>query len=58
MRSDGWRPSCPHPALLLLLLGLLLLQAAHAGVAGDAVQTGDALRRVLTPDLQLCPTQQ
>lgn len=32
---------CPYPALLLLLLGLLLFETAHTGVAGGAGEAGD-----------------
>lgn len=46
-------PVFPHPALLLLLLGLLLLEAAHARVAGGAGKTGEAFWGVLAVDLQL-----
>lgn len=46
--------ACPtHPALLLLLLGVGVLAAADAGVAGDAVEAGDAVRGVLPLDAQL-----
>lgn len=32
-----------YPALLLLLFGISILAAANAGMAGDAVETGDAI---------------
>lgn len=32
-----------YPALLLFLLGVSVLAAADAGVAGDAVEAGDAI---------------
>lgn len=32
-----------YPALFLLLLGILVLQAAHTRHTGQAVETGDAL---------------
>lgn len=32
-----------YPALFLLLLGILVLQAAHARHTGQTVETGDAL---------------
>lgn len=35
--------SVAYPALLLLLLGVGVLAAAGAGVAGDAVETRDAV---------------
>lgn len=37
-----------YPALFLLLLGILVLQAAHARHTGQTVEAGDALTRVLT----------
>lgn len=43
-----------YPALLFLFLGILLFEAAYAGVTSDAVEAGDALRGVLPPDSQLC----
>lgn len=46
-------PHPTHPALLLLLLGISILAAANAGVAGDAVEAGDAVRGVLPLDAQL-----
>lgn len=46
-------PHPTHPALLLLLLGVSVLAAANAGVAGDAVEAGDAVRGVLPLDAQL-----
>ena len=56
----GWPPgphSSPntftHPALLLLLLGVGLLAAADAGVAGDAVEARDAVGGVLPLDPEL-----
>lgn len=43
-----------HPALLLFLFVFsVLAQAAHAGVAGRAVDAGHALRRVLPADTQV-----
>lgn len=47
-------PHPTHPALFLLLLGISVLAAADAGVAGDAVEAGDAVRGVLPLDAQLC----
>ena len=57
----GWPPGGPHgspqtftyPALLLLLLGIGLLAAADAGVAGDAVEARDAVGGVLPLDPEL-----
>lgn len=43
-----------YPALFLLLLGVLVLQAAQTGHAGQTVETGDALTRVLTSNSQVC----
>lgn len=43
---------CTYPALLLLLLGLLLLQAPHARVAGGAGEAGYALGGVLAINQQ------
>lgn len=43
-------PYSTHPALLLLLLGISVLAAADAGVAGDAVEAGDTVRGVLPFD--------
>lgn len=37
------RPHPTYPALLLLLLGISVLPTADAGVAGDAVEAGDAV---------------
>lgn len=42
-----------YPALLFLLLGLLLLETSHTGVACIAGETGDALWGVLPIDQQL-----
>lgn len=36
-----------HPALFLLLLGILVLHAAHTGHTCQTVEAGDALARVL-----------
>lgn len=51
--SSCQRPCPTHPALLLLLLGVCVLAAADAGVAGDAVEAGDAVGGVLPLDAQL-----
>lgn len=46
--------SVSYPALLLFLLVFsVLAQAAHAGVAGRAVDAGHAFRRVLPADTQV-----
>lgn len=41
------RSSCPqtftYPTLFLLLLRISILAAADAGMAGDAVEAGDAI---------------
>lgn len=55
--EKGW-PDCPlskstkeqimqqsaYPAFLLLFLGILFLQATQAGMTGDTVHAGNALR--------------
>lgn len=41
--TKGILQMCPHPALLLLLLGLLFFKTSHTGVAGGAGEAGDAL---------------
>lgn len=46
----------PHPALLFLLLGLLLLETSHARMACSACETRDALWWVLSIYQQLWVT--
>lgn len=45
---------CTHPILSLLLLRVTLYVAAHAGVAGGAVDAGDAVGGVLPADAEVC----
>lgn len=46
-----------YPALFLLLLGILVLHAAHTGHACQTVEAGDALARVLALNSQVCWTK-
>lgn len=46
-----------HPALFLLLLGLLLFKTAHTWMAGGAGEAGDALWGILAIDQQLWQTR-
>lgn len=43
-------PNFTYPALFFLLFCISILAAANAGMAGDAVEARDAVRRVLSLD--------
>lgn len=47
-----------YPALLFLLLGISILAAADAGMAGDAVEAGDAIGGILPLDPELYGSEQ
>lgn len=52
--GPGGARTCTHPVLPLLFLGVTLYVAAHARVAGGAVDAGDAVGGVLPADAEVC----